>query len=407
MRLRRGGRIGMIFQDPSTSLNPVMRVGEQIIETIVAHTVLRGARARSKAIEWLQLVGIPDPERQIDSFPFQLSGGQKQRVMIAIALAAEPKLLIADEPTTALDVTIQAQILDLLSELQQRLSMAILLITHDLAVVARMAHRVALMYAGQIVETADANEFFRAPRHPYAQQLLAALPERGQRDRPLSSIAGSVPPLTLEFKGCRFVERCLTAQPECAVTRPELIETGAGHLVRCVLYRQGYGRPVTPLLSQLDVGTAAATADPGTRKALTPVLLEVRDLKVYFPIRHGVLRRVRSYVRAVDGISFSLAASSTLALVGESGCGKTTTGKAILQLLRAQSQISGEILLDGSDLRSANGKRLRAIRRRAQIIFQDPFASLDPRMRIGEILEEGLVVLRPELDQTTRGQQVR
>jgi peptide/nickel transport system ATP-binding protein len=407
MRLRRGGRIGMIFQDPSTSLNPVMRVGEQIIETIVAHTGLRGTKARSKALEWLTQVGIPEPERRIDCYPFQLSGGQKQRVMIAIALAAEPKLLIADEPTTALDVTIQAQILDLLAELQQRLSMAILLITHDLAVVARMAHRVALMYAGQIVETASAAEFFQAPRHPYALQLLAALPERGQVDRPLSSIAGSVPPLTLDFRSCRFVERCLSAQPECHMTPPRLVDTGASHAVRCILYRAGQATPTIPIVVQAAAEVHAAIARSALPDVQGAAVLEVRDLKVYFPIRHGLLRRVTAHVRAVDGVSFLLKAGSTLALVGESGCGKTTTGKAILQLLRSQADIDGEILLDGLDLKNAEGERLKALRRRVQIIFQDPFASLDPRMRIKDILEEGLTVLRPELDWAARDQLVR
>jgi peptide/nickel transport system ATP-binding protein len=405
MRRRRGGRIGMIFQDPSTSLNPVMRVGEQIVETIVAHTALRGSAARSKAIEWMAQVGIPEPERRIDSFPFQLSGGQKQRVMIAIALAAEPSLLIADEPTTALDVTIQAQILELLADLQRRLSMAILLITHDLAVVAQMAHRVALMYAGQIVETATADAFFHFPRHPYARQLLAAIPERGQRHRILSSIAGSVPPLTSRFAGCRFVERCLSAEPACRLMRPALTDTGDSHLVRCLLYRPGEPTPTAQIVTQT---AAQEDAECSTARANAPsILLEVRELKVYFPIRKGLLRRVEGYVRAVDGVSFCLDAGSTLALVGESGCGKTTTGKAILQLLRSQAEVSGEIRLDGHDLKAAGGQHLRALRRRVQIIFQDPFASLDPRMRIMEILEEGLTGLRPELDRSAREQLVR
>src|SRR5512145_3222459 len=202
MRVVRGGRIGMIFQEPSTSLNPVMRVGEQIVEAIQAHTPLRGAAARAQAIDWLRRVGIPEPERRIDDYPFRMSGGQKQRVMIAMTLAAEPDFLVADEPTTALDVTIQAQILDLLKDLQREHRMGLLLITHDLAVVSGMAHRVALMYAGQIIEVAPAAEFFAAPRHPYARALLRALPRAGQRDRALEAIAGTVPPLTQDFAGC-------------------------------------------------------------------------------------------------------------------------------------------------------------------------------------------------------------
>ena len=209
----RGGRIGMIFQEPATSLNPVMRIGQQIVEAIEAHTPLRGAAARAKAIDWLQRVGIPEPERRIDEYPFRMSGGQKQRVMIAIALAAEPDFLVADEPTTALDVTIQAQILDLLKDLQREKRMGLLLITHDLAVVAGMAHRVALMYAGQIIEVAPAAEFFAAPRHPYARALLRALPRVEARDAPLEAIAGTVPPLTQAFTGCRFAPRCALAMP--------------------------------------------------------------------------------------------------------------------------------------------------------------------------------------------------
>ncbi len=208
MRAIRGGRIGMIFQEPATSLNPVMRVGDQIVEAIEAHTALRGAAARAKAIEWLGRVGIPEPERRIDDYPFRLSGGQKQRVMIAMTLAAEPDFLIADEPTTALDVTIQAQILDLLRTLQHEQGMGLLLITHDLAVVSGMADRVALMYAGQIIEVASAAEFFAAPKHPYARLLLQALPDAHKRGASLAAIAGTVPALTQPFTGCRFAPRC-------------------------------------------------------------------------------------------------------------------------------------------------------------------------------------------------------
>ena len=238
MREVRGGRIGMIFQEPSTSLNPVMRVGEQIVEAIEAHTALRGKAARAKAIDWLARVGIPEPERRIDDYPFRLSGGQKQRVMIAIALAAEPDYLIADEPTTALDVTIQAQILDLIRDLQRERQLGVLLITHDLAVVSGMAHRVALMYAGQIIEVAPAAEFFAHPRHPYARLLLQALPDAAHRGQPLAAIAGTVPPLWLAFAGCRFWPRCDKAMGHCASTPPALTEEGPQHQVRCLLYSQ-------------------------------------------------------------------------------------------------------------------------------------------------------------------------
>src|SRR5436190_17129590 len=235
MRSIRGGKIGMIFQEPSTSLNPVMQVGEQIVEAIEAHTPLRGAAARAKAIEWLGRVGIPEPERRIDEYPFRLSGGQKQRVMIAMTLAAEPDFLVADEPTTALDVTIQAQILDLLKTLQQEEGMGLLLITHDLAVVSGMAHRVALMYAGQIIEVASAAEFFAAPKHPYARLLLQALPDAAKRGGTLAAIAGSVPPMTQAFGACRYAPRCDRAFDACGERPPELLELSPSAGVRCFL----------------------------------------------------------------------------------------------------------------------------------------------------------------------------
>ena len=412
MRERRGGKIGIIFQDPSTSLNPVLKVGDQIVETIVTHTSLRGAAARAKAIDWLNLVGIPEPERRIDNYPFQMSGGQKQRVMIAIALAAEPEMLIADEPTTALDVTIQAQILDLLKDLQKRLGMAMLLITHDLAVVSQMAHRVALMYAGQIVEVADAEEFFARPLHPYAIKLFDALPESGKRNVPLAAIPGTVPPLTIQFTGCRFADRCNAAVPHCHSHVPELFgevrEIGpalvpskiaadgpiATHPVRCFIYD-----PSLPLALRPHLPSERVEALSETRVAAsTEKLLEVRDLTVHFPIRKGVLRRTVGYVKAVDGISFSIAPGRTLALVGESGCGKTTSGKALLQLLRDQAEIGGETVFNGERLDLLTGRELQRARRGIQIIFQDPFASLDPRMRVADILEEGMITLRPEMD---------
>ena len=401
MRSVRGGRVGMIFQEPSTSLNPVMKVGQQIVEAIEAHTALRGAAARAKAIEWLQRVGIPEPERRIDDYPFRMSGGQKQRVMIAVALAAEPDFLIADEPTTALDVTIQAQILDLLRDLQREKRMGLLLITHDLAVVSGMAQRVALMYAGQIIEVATAEQFFRAPKHPYARALLRALPGGDRRAGPLEAIAGTVPALNQTFAGCRFAPRCAQVMAHCASTLPELKEVSARHEVRCLLYEPGATTParVTPL----PAAPAIASAPRIAAGAATGVpLLDVQDLRVRFPIRSGILQRTTGYFNAVDGVSFKILAGETLALVGESGCGKTTIGKAIVQLLRHLSVTEGRVLLNGSNLFDLKGEELRAARRQVQIIFQDPFASLNPRMRVYEILEEGLAALQPDLDAKQR-----
>ncbi len=390
MRDVRGRRISIIFQEPSTSLNPVMTVGRQITEVIERHTAFRGSAAEAKAIDWLKRVGIPEPERRIGDYPFQMSGGQKQRVMIAIALAAEPGLLIADEPTTALDVTIQAQILDLLKDLQASQRMAMLLITHDLAIVARMAHRVALMYAGQVVEVADAKEFFERPLHPYAVNLFEALPDTSRRGRRLASISGSVPPLNQAFAGCRFAERCSDVMDKCRRTLPLLNEFRPRHSVRCLLY-DGVG--ATEAATRVLGKDPALPADPPAGE----MVLEVRDYRVWFPIRKGLLKRTVGHVKAVDGVSFGIRAGRTLALVGESGSGKTTVGKAVLQLLRGTAEISGSAQLQGQSLEGLNGESLRTARRAAQIVFQDPFASLNPRMRVNEILEEGVASLCPEV----------
>ena len=409
MRAIRGGRIGMIFQEPGTSLNPVMRIGEQLVEAIEAHTALRGAAARERAIEWLGKVGIPEPERRIDDYPFRMSGGQKQRVMIAMTLAAEPDYLVADEPTTALDVTIQAQILDLLKDLQKERGLGLLLITHDLAVVAGMAHRVALMYAGQIIEVASADAFFAQPLHPYARLLLRALPDADRRGEALAAIRGTVPPLWLKFEGCRFEPRCDRAFGACATTRPELIDQPGGRSVRCLLYGAD-GMTAAAATSATAAAASATAAAPAAAQGgvamPTPQggarLLEVDRLAVRFPIRKGLLQRTAGYFNAVDGVSFSIGTGRTLALVGESGCGKTTTGKAIVQLLRGQAVIEGTAKLDGHDLFTLQDDALLQARRSIQIIFQDPFASLNPRMRVFDILEEGLLALCPDLDAGAR-----
>jgi peptide/nickel transport system ATP-binding protein len=401
MRAYRGGRIGMIFQEPGTSLNPVMRVGDQIVEAIETHTDLRGTAARERALQWLHRVGIPEPERRIDDYPFRMSGGQKQRVMIAIALAAEPNFLVADEPTTALDVTIQAQILELLKDLQREQGMGMLLITHDLAVVAGMAQQVALMYAGQIVEVAPAAEFFAAPRHPYAQALLRALPSAGRRQDALTAIAGTVPPLTQRFAGCRFAPRCERALPRCAGEAPELIARGPGQQVRCWLYADGAQPPPAAAPKTEPVVRAMAPANTASNP-----LLDVQSLWVRFPLRSGLLQRTQGYFDAVRDVSFSIQAGETLALVGESGCGKTTTGKAIVQLMRGVATTQGRLLLEGRDLFALQGEALREARRAVQIIFQDPFASLNPRMRVFDVLEEGLIALCPELDAATRRERI-
>ena len=382
MRAVRGKRVAMIFQEPATALNPVLTVGRQIGEVIERHQP-EISSVKEKTLQLLRAVGLPDPEQRIDQYPFQLSGGQKQRVMIAGALAVDPEVLIADEPTTALDVTIQAQILDLLAKLQAERGMALLLITHDLGIVARMAHRVAVMYAGEIVELAERAAFFRAPQHPYSQKLFAALPSPQQRAGALAVIRGQVPPLTGVFRHCRFAERCDQVFDRCRAEAPALVEPAPGHLARCFLREQGAAPPRTALLSY--VRTSEVKADDRS------VLLEVKDLKVHFPVRRGILRRTVGQVRAVDGVSFELKEGRTLALVGESGCGKTTTGKAILRLIDATA---GEVVFQSKSLTRLNRSQLRPVRSAMQIIFQDPYASLNPRMRVAEILLEGMRSLR-------------
>jgi peptide/nickel transport system ATP-binding protein len=378
MRDIRGGGIGMIFQEPATSLNPVLTVGRQIVEALELHSALRGAAARERAEELLTQVGIPDPRRRLDEFPFQLSGGLRQRVMIAIALAGAPRLLIADEPTTALDVTIQAQVLDLLDDLRHRQGMALLLITHDLGVVARMADRVGVMYAGQLVEEAPRTEFFAQPAHPYSVRLFAALPDAERRGGRLATIPGSVPAAEIRHIGCRFADRCSEAVLVCAATPPPWREIATGQRVRCHL--PGAAPAVLPGVGAGDTALAAASRP----------LLEVSDLQVHFPIRRGILQRAVGAVRAVDGMSLQLMPGRTLALVGESGCGKTTAGKAMLQLLRPTA---GSVRLDDVELTTRSADELRPLRAKMQMVFQDPFASLNPRLRIGDIIAEGMLAL--------------
>ncbi|NJD24092.1 MAG: ABC transporter ATP-binding protein [Betaproteobacteria bacterium] len=379
MRSFRGGRMAMIFQEPATSLNPVLTVGRQIGEVLERHLGLAGAAARERMVELLRQVGIADPERRLDEYPFQLSGGMKQRVMIAIALAGEPDLLIADEPTTALDVTVQAQILDLLAQLQRERGMGMLLITHDLGVVARMAHRIGVMYAGELVEVAGREEFFGAPRHPYTQALFAALPDVSRRGQRLVTIPGQVPALAAMPAGCRFADRCPHVMAVCRERAPAWRVAGEGHALRC--HWQGGGQ------AEQFAGHAVSELDLDSGRPF----LAVADLKVHFPIRRGLLQRTVGHVRAVDGVSLAVSAGRTLALVGESGCGKTTVGKALLQLV---PPTAGSVRLGETELAGLKGRRLRAARRHMQMVFQDPFSSLNPRLRVGEIIAEGIAALR-------------
>lgn len=417
MRAVRGRRMSIIFQEPSTSLNPVMTVGQQILEVIERHTELRAAQARARGLEWLERVGLPEPERRFDSYPFELSGGQLQRVMIAIALAAEPDLLIADEPTTALDVTIQATILTLLQNLQRERGMAMLLITHDLAVVSSMADQVALMYAGEIVEVASAAHFFQRPSHPYAKLLLQALPGQQSRGRALAAITGTVPPLTATFQGCRFAPRCPWQTTACTAQPPVLQAVTVEHSVRCVRWSDipaGVESTTSNLKAPgADTTTAspapAANAVPTSLTAATAPnspILSVADLRVSYTLG-GAWFGTRPLYHAVQGVSFDIAQGQTLALVGESGCGKTTLGKALLQLLGSKARVTGTAKLNGLNLFDLKDRQLQASRQQLQIIFQNPYASLNPRMRVKDILEEGMLSLHPQWSQDERHKVLR
>ncbi|WP_339777181.1 ABC transporter ATP-binding protein [uncultured Thalassospira sp.] len=321
LRQIRGNRIAMIFQEPMTSLNPLHNVEKQVGEVLLLHKGLRGAKARDRIIELLDLVGIPDPKSRLRSLPHELSGGQRQRVMIAMALANDPELLIADEPTTALDVTIQAQILQLLRDLQNRLGMALLLITHDLQIVKKMADQVCVMKDGEIVEFGDNARLFEQPRHPYTRRLLDAVPS-------------------------------------------------------------GQARPLPDDARQL---------------------LQTGEIHVRFPMgKKGILGRPEYYLEAVDGVSVSVRQGETLGIVGESGSGKTTLALAILRLLQSQ----GDITFDGVDVRARDGAQMRALRRDMQVVFQDPFGSLSPRMSVAQIVGEGLEIHQPELDKAAREERI-
>jgi peptide/nickel transport system ATP-binding protein len=373
MRQLRGGRMAMIFQEPMLALNPVIKVGEQIIEALALHQHLSGSAAREAARGLLDAVGVPDAARRLDTYPFELSGGLRQRVMIAMALAGEPKLLIADEPTTALDVTIQAQVLEVLRRLRTERQMGMLLITHDLGVVAENADRVGVMYAGELLEEGTRDAFFAAPQHPYSRMLFEALPRPGEGGR-LVTIPGQVPKPGGALEACRFAARCPFAVARCRDESPDWQEMN-GQRVRCHL------AGALPAPSVRDVTVHAKPVSTAQS------LLQVDGLKVYFPVRRGLLQRTVGHVRAVDDVSLKIQAGRTLALVGESGCGKTTVGKALLRLIEPTA---GRIVLGGETITAKNAPTLR---RQAQMVFQDPFSSLNPRMRVADILLEGMDAL--------------
>jgi peptide/nickel transport system ATP-binding protein len=380
MRQLRGRDISMIFQEPMTSLNPLLTIGLQITEPLTIHLGMSEQQAKARAIELLSLVGIPDAAGRLDQYPHQFSGGMRQRVMIAIGLACNPKLIIADEPTTALDVTIQAQILELMKDLSRRLNIALIIITHNLGVVARYADRVIVMYAARMAEQGPAEAVFHRPRHPYSMGLLRSVP---RLDRPrggkLDTIEGLVPNLAEAPPGCRFAPRCPFRMDICAI-EPPLAQTDTGGLSRCHRHAE---------IASGKIAWASATgeAKPVASQTRAP-LLSVRGLTKHFPVRARIARTSQK-VRAVEDVSFSIYPGETLGLVGESGCGKTTVGRL---LLRLDQPTAGEISFDGVNMVTATPSELKALRRKIQVIFQDPYSSLNPRMTVGQIIGEPLHV---------------
>jgi peptide/nickel transport system ATP-binding protein len=374
LRQVRGGEISMIFQEPGTSLNPVYRVGWQVQETIQIHQKVSRREARERTLRLFEEVGIPDPRRRIDSFPHEMSGGQKQRVMIAMALSCNPKLLIADEPTTALDVTIQAQILELLRQLRDERGMSILFISHDLGVIGEIADEVAVMFRGKIVEYAPICELFENPRHPYTKGLLACRPKLATSSRRLPTVSDFMEVRSADDGSLVIVEK---QTPSAAISSPSPESRGR------LLHPKSQLAAAAPRPGSAAEGQSRHVAEG------TAPLLSVSGLKVYFPIRRGVFRRTVGHVKAVDGISFDVYRGQTLGLVGESGCGKTTTGRAILRLIEPAE---GTIRFTGISLGDLGGRELRRHRRRMQIIFQDPYSSLNPRMTVEAMLIEPMRV---------------
>ncbi len=402
MEAVRGRHIAMIFQEPMAALNPVWTVRDQIAEPMIRHLKATKNSAYRRALELLEELGIPSPDRVMTTWPHTLSGGMRQRVAIAMALACKPDILIADEPTTALDVTVQAQILRLIRDMQKSLGMATILITHDLGVVNEVADEVMVMYSGRVIEQGSTNTVLFKPKHPYTEKLLAAVPVISGDRKVLASIEGQVKPATAFVDGCRFADRCMDAGPRCYQATPPDLYSVSEQKVACFKYD-----PADPLTA---TQTERTTKVIRRKKQITTdqePILDIKQLKTWFPVQAGIFRTLVGHVKAVDDISLKIFPGQTLALVGESGCGKSTLGQTILRLVDVTS---GEVILnsDGisTDILQADRAHLRALRKKMQIIFQDPFASLNPRFSVREIIDEGLKIHEPQLTADDREKKI-
>jgi len=404
LRQMRGRDVGMVFQDPTTTLNPVLPIGRQVIEGQVAHGQVPRAHAHARAVELLREVDIPDPQGRVNQFPHQFSGGMRQRAVIAMAMAGKPRLIIADEPTTALDVTVQAQVLSVLARRQRDTGAAVILITHDLGVVAEVAHRVLVMYGGRIVESGPVQDIFHQPRHPYTVGLLRSVPRIDTVDERLVPIPGQPPSPAQLPTGCSFHPRCAIGRerPLCSQQTPVLRDVGDLHASACHYSDEVAGllRDAAVVAARREGPAPAEPAEPGVPRpvAVAPgqargvaaagkPLLEVDRLQVFFPVKAGLLRRRVGWVRAVDGVSLTVRAGETVGLVGESGCGKTTTGRAIMGLVPVSD---GRVRFDGREITHLPSSEMRKVRRNMQYIFQDPYSSLNPIKTVGEIVAEPL-----------------